>query len=134
MSKNLPVITALLGALSVALGAFAAHGLRTILLPDALAVFETAVRYQFWHVLALLFVSLFFQNNPNRYARFSALFFLAGIFLFCGSLYLLTYVKYRQLDNLRWVGAITPAGGLSFIIGWLLMVPAFRQVQNSPCS
>ncbi len=131
MNKNLPVIAALLGALSVALGAFAAHGLRNILSIDTLAVFETAVRYQFWHVLALLFVWVCFQNNTNRYARLSALFFLAGIFVFCGSLYLLTYIKYRQLDHLRWIGAITPVGGLSFIIGWLLLVPAFRQTRSN---
>lgn len=131
MNKNLPVIAALLGALSVALGAFAAHGLRNILSIDTLAVFETAVRYQFWHVLALLFVWVCFQNKTNRYARLSALFFLAGIFVFCGSLYLLTYIKYRQLDHLRWIGAITPVGGLSFIIGWLLLVPAFRQTRSN---
>ena len=128
MSRHAGAFTAILGAVSVALGAFAAHGLRDKVTPDTLVVFETAVRYQFYHVFALLLTFILFQRTADKYARIARTFFIAGIFLFSGSLYLLTYVKYRELDSLRWIGAITPIGGLCLITGWLLLVPALRKL------
>jgi uncharacterized membrane protein YgdD (TMEM256/DUF423 family) len=114
---------ALLGALSVTLGAFAAHGLKKILAPDDLQTFETAVRYQFYHVFALLAVGILYATFPVKLKQWAGRFFIAGIVLFSGSLYLLCYVKYAQLP-LNWLGAITPFGGACFIGGWLLLFGA----------
>jgi uncharacterized membrane protein YgdD (TMEM256/DUF423 family) len=123
MHKGFLKTAALLGALSVALGAFAAHGLKQYLSPDNLQVFETAVRYQFYHVFALLAVSILYAQLPGNLLQWAGRFFIAGIVLFSGSLYLLCYVKYQQLP-LNWLGAITPFGGVAFITGWIMLFSA----------
>lgn len=109
-----------MGALSVILGAFAAHGLKQILSPDNLQVFETAVRYQFYHVFALLAAGIMYKEFPGKLMEWAGRFFIAGMILFCGSLYLLCYVKYNEMP-LNWLGAITPFGGAAFITGWLFI-------------
>lgn len=107
----------LLGSLSgftgVALGAFAAHGLRGRLAEDMLEVFQTGVRYQLCHALALLFLGLALARWPR--AEFSAAgwLFVFGTVVFSGSLYALS------LSGARWLGAVTPIGGLAFLLGWL---------------
>ncbi|HQW83098.1 MAG TPA: DUF423 domain-containing protein [Ferruginibacter sp.] len=111
---------ALLGALSVLLGAFAAHGLKQLLTADTLQVFETAVRYQFYHVFGLLAAGILYKDFTNKFIRWAGLFFITGIILFCGSLYLLCYVKQQALP-LNWIGAITPFGGGAFIVGWFCL-------------
>lgn len=123
MHKGFLKTAALLGALSVALGAFAAHGLKKILPPEDLQIFETAVRYQFYHVFALLAAGILYAAFPGKLMQWAGRFFISGIILFSGSLYFLCYVKYSQL-NLNWVGAITPFGGTCFIAGWLLLFGA----------
>lgn len=120
MHKGFLKTAALLGALSVMLGAFAAHGLKKILTGDDLQIFETAVRYQFYHVFALLAVGILYKEFPGKLMAWAGKFFIAGIILFSGSLYLLCYVKYNQLP-LNWLGAITPFGGAAFIAGWVLL-------------
>lgn len=106
-------IAAIGGLLSVAFGAFGAHALRARLDSQALAVFETAVQYQFHHSLALLAVALLMLQHPgSALLRSSAVLFTLGIVVFSGSLYLLSFT------GLRWLGAITPLGGLAFIAGW----------------
>lgn len=116
------VSAALLGALAVALGAFAAHGLKSVLSTSMLEVFQTGVDYQFWHVGALLVTGLLQQKRNSRGLRVSALAFLLGIACFSGSLYVLA------LSGVHWLGAITPLGGTAFIIGWLsLAVSIFQQ-------
>ena len=120
MHKGFLFTAALLGSLSVAAGAFAAHGLKQILSPDTLQIFETAVRYQFYHVFALLVTGILYQNFPGKLLGWAGNLFIAGIILFSGSLYLLCCVKHLQL-NMLWIGAITPLGGLCFIAGWILM-------------
>ena len=112
-------MAALLGALSVALGAFAAHSLKQKLAPDALNVFETAVRYQFYHTFALLMVGVIFKELTGNWAKRSGLFFIAGIVLFSGSLYALTATRLVSAEGFNWLGAITPFGGLCFIAGWI---------------
>lgn len=92
--------------LAVALGAFAAHGLKARLSPEMLQVFETAVRYQAYHALALL--ALGAARGPDR----AGWCFVAGVVLFSGSLYALA------LSGVRWLGAITPLGGVLFLAGW----------------
>jgi uncharacterized membrane protein YgdD (TMEM256/DUF423 family) len=120
MHKGFIKTAALLGALSVMLGAFAAHGLKKILAADDLQIFETAVRYQFYHVFALLAVGILYASFPGKPMLWAGKLFIAGTILFSGSLYLLCYVKYNQLP-LNWLGAITPFGGAAFIAGWVLL-------------
>jgi uncharacterized membrane protein YgdD (TMEM256/DUF423 family) len=119
---------ALLGALSVMLGAFAAHSLKKILSPDDLQVFETAVRYQFYHVFALLAVGILYKEFPGKSMAWAGKLFIAGIILFSGSLYLLCYVKHHLMP-LNWLGAITPFGGAAFIAGWIMLY--YRLLQKN---
>ena len=98
--------------LAVALGAFAAHGLKARLAPDLLAVFETGVRYQMYHALALLSVAWACTRWPGGASAAAGWLFLAGMLLFSGSLYALA------LGAPRWLGPVTPLGGLAFLAGW----------------
>lgn len=104
---------ALSGFLAVALGAFGAHGLKDHLPADLLAVWQTAVQYQFWHTLALLGIGILLtQGLSARSLTVSGWLFIAGIALFSGSLYLLC------LTGQRWLGAITPIGGVLWLVAW----------------
>jgi len=118
MDKTLLLVGAVAGFLAVALGAFGAHGLRARLSPDMLAVFETGVRYQMYHALAILIVGLILGRLDGWMFRAAAWAFTAGIVLFSGSLYLLA------LTGVTILGAITPIGGLAFLIGWGLLAVA----------
>lgn len=124
MNKSFLVAASLLGALSVILGAFGAHTLKSKIPADALEIFETSVRYQFYHVFALLAVGILAQYFPGNFITWSGRLFIAGIILFCGSLYLLTYFKGIGNNQMNWLGAITPFGGLCFIAGWILLAVA----------
>lgn len=123
MHKGFLQTGAITGALSVMLGAFAAHGLKQVLATDLLQVFETAVRYQFYHVFALLATGILYAAYPGKLMKWAGWLFITGIILFSGSLYLLCYVKHNQLP-LNWLGAITPFGGAAFIAGWILLFAA----------
>ena len=120
MHKSFLKIAALTGALSVILGAFAAHGLKNLLSAVNLQVFETAVRYQFYHVFALLAVGILYKEFPGKLMAWAGNLFVAGMILFSGSLYLLCYVKHVAIP-LNWLGAITPFGGAAFIAGWIML-------------
>ena len=109
------VAGALLGATAVAGGAFGAHGLRERLTPDLLAVWKTAVEYQFYHALALLLVGLLASQRPSIALTNAGICFALGVLIFSGSLYTLA------LSGQRWLGAITPIGGLLFLAGWALL-------------
>jgi uncharacterized membrane protein YgdD (TMEM256/DUF423 family) len=104
----------LLIALATALGAFGAHALKAHLPQDKLQVYETAVRYHFLHALGLLAIGVLLRSLDGELLRWSAALVLAGIVLFSGSLYLLTFGAPRL------VGIITPVGGLALIAGWIL--------------
>jgi uncharacterized membrane protein YgdD (TMEM256/DUF423 family) len=106
---------ALSAAVAVALGAFAAHGLRSRISPEALATFETGARYYMYHALALLAVAWAGARWPGAAMSAAGWFFVAGTILFSGSLYLLAVTGIRAL------GVITPFGGLAFILGWLAL-------------
>jgi len=121
MHKGFLQTAALLGAISVALGAFAAHTLKDRISDYALGIFETAVKYQFYHVFALLITAIIYQYGKRNLLRWSGILFIMGIVLFSGSLYALTAIKAAVLPGYSWVGAITPLGGLCFIAGWILM-------------
>ena len=107
----------LLGSLSglagVALGAFAAHGLRTRLPAEMLDIFEVGVRYQMYHALGLVAVALAFGRWPRPEFVVAGWSFVVGTLVFSGSLYVLS------LSGIRWLGAVTPIGGLAFLLGWL---------------
>lgn len=108
---------------AVLLGAFGAHALKSILSSDKLQSFETGVRYQFIHALALILLALYHHQNAsnfilNKGIGFAAHFFIVGSFLFCGSIYGLAFLS---LTDSKWsmvLGPITPLGGLSFMLGW----------------
>ena len=112
MERTLLALGALSGGLAVAAGAFGAHGLRDRLSPELMAVFETAARYQMYHALALLAVAAIAGRLPGRGAELAGWLFVAGTVIFSGSLYLLA------LGGPRWLGAVTPFGGLCFLAGW----------------
>jgi uncharacterized membrane protein YgdD (TMEM256/DUF423 family) len=113
-------IGALSAAIAVAAGAFGAHALRSRLEPDLLQVFETAARYQMYHALALLAVAWATSRSDGAGPRLAGWLFVGGTVLFSGSLYLLA------LGGLRWLGAITPLGGLAWIAGWAILAWSFR--------
>ncbi|MDG1848893.1 MAG: DUF423 domain-containing protein [Flavobacteriales bacterium] len=107
-------LAALFGALSVMIGAFGAHGLKELLLANQrLDVFEKAITYQFYHTLVLFLVAILMKPYASKYLCWSARFFVFGILIFSGSLYVLA------LTNHLFIGAITPVGGVFFILGWL---------------
>jgi uncharacterized membrane protein YgdD (TMEM256/DUF423 family) len=124
MNKTFLIIATLLGAFTVALGAFGAHAIKERVNEYTLGIFETAVKYQFYHVFALLAAGILFQQFGNNYMLWSGKLFIAGIILFCGSLYLLTYFLANNNETMKWLGAVTPFGGLCFIAGWICMVIA----------
>ncbi|MCC6289771.1 MAG: DUF423 domain-containing protein [Chitinophagaceae bacterium] len=119
MSKRFIQIAALSGALSVALGAFGAHSLKKLIDENALSTFETGVRYQFYHTFALLAVGILYRRMPTKLMEWAGILFISGIVLFCGSLYMLTFLQAVENVGLKGIGAITPLGGVCFIAGWI---------------
>jgi len=103
------------GFLAVALGAFAAHGLKSRLAPELLATFEIGVRYQMYHALALLAVGWAQTRWPGAVLTAGGWLFVAGTLLFSGSLYALSF------SGEKWLGAVAPVGGLAFLAGWLCL-------------
>jgi uncharacterized membrane protein YgdD (TMEM256/DUF423 family) len=115
MFRGFLMLAAFFGFTGVALGAFAAHGLKDRLSAEYLAIFHTGVMYQLVHTLALLAVALLAVQIPGRLMTWAGISFVVGIVLFSGSLYLLTLTGVTRL------GIITPFGGLAFLVGWLLL-------------
>ncbi|MDQ5767377.1 DUF423 domain-containing protein [Thiothrix subterranea] len=109
------LIASVSGMLAVALGAFGAHGLEKLVDARMLQRFHTGVEYQFYHSLALLLISILYKQIKNKYVYYAGYAFLLGIVLFSGSLYL--YV----LTEIKALVLVTPLGGLSFIVGWVLL-------------
>jgi uncharacterized membrane protein YgdD (TMEM256/DUF423 family) len=118
MERFFFALGAVLGGLGVAAGAFAAHGLRDRLTPDLLVVFETGARYQMYHALALLAVAWACGRWPGTMTVAAGWCFVAGIAIFSGSLYVLA------ISGTRWLGAVTPLGGVAFLLGWMLLALA----------
>lgn len=103
--------------LSVAMGAFGAHALKAVLSPEMLAVYKTAVTYQMWHALGLGLTAILRAQNPgSRLIIYSGWLMFSGIVLFSGSLYILS------LSGIKWLGMITPLGGVCFLAAWLLLI------------
>ncbi len=112
--------------LAVILGAFGAHGLKTRLTENMLAVYQTGVQYHFYHALGLIVVGLvIMQMLPSIWFKSAGWFMLVGILLFSGSLYILS------ITQLRWLGAVAPLGGTAFIFAWLLLFIGIIRAQTS---
>ena len=124
MQKMFLATGASLAALAVILGAFGAHALKARLDTTQLQVFETAVRYQMYHALALILLGILFDKLNPQYLNISGYAFIAGILLFSGSLYLLSMKEILGTQDWRFLGPITPLGGLSFIFGWVMLFVA----------
>ncbi len=114
-------VGAIIASISIMMGAFGAHLLKDKLSEKALALYETGVRYQLYHAFALIIVGILYQLNPNKQLKTAATLFLLGILFFSGSLYVLSYKVNNNIEGLKWVGPITPLGGLCFIIGWIMV-------------
>ncbi len=110
-----------MGALTVALGAFAAHRLRQSFSAEEMMIFETGVKYQFYHVLALFLSGILYREFSSSLILWAGRLFITGMMLFSGSLYLLAWLKSAGMESLLWVGAITPLGGTAFIAGWICL-------------
>lgn len=124
MSKTILMTASILLALAVAIGAFGAHGLKSHLSAEMIQIYKTGVEYHFYHALGLLLIGVLSILMPSGLLKWSAIFLTAGIVLFCGSLYILA------ITGIKWLGAITPLGGLSFIAGWVLLFLAVLKISN----
>ena len=112
MTRIFLTIAAIFGGLSVAAGAFASHALKDRLSERALEIFETGAKYQMYHALALLGVALLLRQEAQTPLIFAGFAFVTGIVIFSGSLYGLSF------SGIKWLGAITPLGGVAFLVGW----------------
>ena len=112
----------LLAGLAVALGAFGAHGLKKIVAPETVATYQTGVQYQMYHALALIIIGLIAEKMGSSVIHYAGFFFLAGIVLFSGSLYLIVSLYAMNKTIPTGIGIITPFGGLFFIVGWVLLL------------
>ncbi len=116
MHKLIYIFASISGFLAVSIGAFGAHGLKTMLEKyGRLETFQTGVQYHFYHTMALFIVALMMHTMDSRYLPWAAWSFIAGIFIFSGSLYALS------ISNIGKLGAITPIGGLCFLVGWVFI-------------
>ena len=113
--KTWIVFGSILTGLAILLGAFGAHALKSRISPEDLAIFETGIRYHIYHSIGLILIGILGFYFPHNLIDIPAKLFFLGIFIFSGSLYLLV------LTNTRWLGAITPIGGICYMIGWLLL-------------
>ncbi|MEL6927298.1 MAG: DUF423 domain-containing protein [Cyanobacteria bacterium J06600_6] len=124
MTRIFLTIASMLGGISVVFGAFASHALKDRLSANSLSIWETGTKYQMYHALALMLVAILVSRFPNSILLVVAGYaFIAGIFVFSGSLYALT------LTGIKWLGAITPIGGLAFIVGWLCLALATWRIE-----
>lgn len=115
MDRTLFIAGSISALISVAAGAFGAHGLKERISPELLLVFETGARYQIYHAFAVLAAAWAFSQWHSKYAGWAGWSFIGGTVLFSGSLYILS------LTGVKWLGAITPLGGVLFLLGWLFL-------------
>lgn len=131
MHKGFLKTGAVIGMFSIMMGAFAAHQLKGMVSDHALATFETAVRYQFYHAFALILTGILFKEFRSGFTLWAGRFFIIGIILFSGSLYYLAVFQAMVRPGLRWVGAITPLGGICFVAAWVLLFISFSGKNQS---
>lgn len=114
-SRNLIIIGAISGFLSISFGAFGAHAIKQWMSADLMTIYQTAVSYQIYHSLGLILIALVYQQHQHKLIKIAGWVMLAGIIIFSGSLYTLS------LTDTRWLGAITPIGGTLLLLAWLLL-------------
>lgn len=122
MQKLFLLTGTVLAGLAVALGAFGAHGLKKIVAPETVTVYQTGVQYQMYHALALIFVGILAEKYAGSFIHYSGLFFLGGVVLFSGSLYLIVSMQAMNKPVPTLIGIATPVGGLLFILGWVFLL------------
>ena len=122
MNKPILLKGALLGAIAVILGALGAHALKNILAPEQLLSFETGVKYQMYHALLLVILSLAIKPTSSKYLLTAVNLIFLGVILFSGSIYLLTIKNILGMEFLKFVGPITPIGGILIVVGWVLLI------------
>ncbi len=121
IQKTFLILAFVLAALTVMLGAFGAHGLKAKITPEQLKTYETGISYQFYHTFALIITAILMNKVESSMFTYAAFAFLFGIVCFSGSLYLLSTREVLGLTNWKWLGPITPIGGVAFIVGWILL-------------
>jgi uncharacterized membrane protein YgdD (TMEM256/DUF423 family) len=133
MHRGFLMMAALFGGLGVAAGAFGAHGLENITSDEKIIHgFQTGVQYQIYHALALMAVAIIYGRTHLKAMMWAGNFFIVGIFLFSGSLYALTYLKIQESTAIKFIGPVTPIGGLCFIIGWLCLALGANNYKIKP--
>ena len=121
MGRIFGIIGSVSALLGVAAGAFGAHGLKQTLTPEMLDVFEVGARYQMYHAFALLAVAMLAMRTQSKLVNAAGWLYVAGTVIFSGSLYVLA------MSGIKWLGAITPIGGLCFMIGWATLAVGFAK-------
>ena len=124
MHKIHLILGTILAGLGVVLGAFGAHGLKKIVPPETVSSYQTGVQYQMYHAFALLIVGILSERLSSNLINWAGAFFVLGIVLFSGSLYLLASLRAMDKVGVSGIGIITPIGGLMFIVGWILLLVA----------
>lgn len=119
-SKNYLALAFFLAAIAVALGAFGAHGLKKIAMPEQVASFQTGVQYLFYHAVAIALVAMTMQFFPIKWLSTAQFFFILGIICFSGSLCLFTFMNINNLYIPTFARLITPLGGIFFLFGWTI--------------
>ena len=123
-------VGAFLAGIAVTLGAMGSHLLSKSLTEIDLDVYEIAVRYQFYHAIAILVTAAIYAQHDRKGLKWTYRFFLAGILIFCGSLYSLSLSEFLVGNRMTWLGAVTPVGGIFFIIGWISFFLSFYRKQK----
>jgi uncharacterized membrane protein YgdD (TMEM256/DUF423 family) len=131
VNKLFLLFAAIAGALAVIFGALLAHQLKNQMPDSALEVYETAVRYQFYHVFALLATGILSERYPGPWMNRAGSFFIAGILLFSGSLYIISTLMTKGIAIPVTLGVCTPLGGIGFIGGWLSLSIAVLKGRSS---
>jgi len=124
LTKKFAFYGAIMMALAIAFGAFGAHGLKKIVSSDMLVIFHTGVEYQFYHALGLFCVAFVAHFSPTKQVNRSGYLMIIGTLLFSGSLYLMV------LTGIKWLGAITPIGGIAFIVAWVILALSIKKCNN----
>jgi uncharacterized membrane protein YgdD (TMEM256/DUF423 family) len=129
-NKNWLVTAFILCGLAVALGAFGAHGLKRLVSPLQIETFKTGVQYHFYHAFAIALTAIISQFADSQQIQRAMRLFLMGIICFSGSLYALTFAEVAGAEGMRWLGIVTPIGGVFFIYGWLLLAYSIYKVEK----
>lgn len=130
MKRKILLAGIVFALLSVLAGAFGSHALKKIIQVENLIAYETAVRYQFFHALAILFTALFMNESNCKFTRLAAVLFISGIIFFSGSLYLITYFKSQYTSIPLSIAFATPMGGIMFASGWIVLAVSILKIKS----